>query len=68
MLYKPLYWKVTFLVTSKPTPPPVFNLQASDLVRCEEEPGAHTGISQLTSKLVNFFKQISECLFCPKNM
>ena len=29
MLYELLSWKVTFHVTSKPTPPTVFNLQAS---------------------------------------
>ena len=37
MLYKLLSWKVTFPITSKPTPPTVFNLQALDWVHCEEE-------------------------------
>ena len=61
MLYKPLYWKVTFPVTSKPTPPTVFNLQASEWNRCaywnigmeqvriveyRNGTGAHTGISE----------------------
>ena len=27
--------------TQKPTPPTVFNLQASDLLHCEEETGAY---------------------------
>ena len=40
-------------VTQKPTTPTVFNLQASDLVNCEEETDAHAGISQRTSKLVH---------------
>ena len=30
-----------FPVTSKPTPPTVFSLQASDWVHCEEETGAY---------------------------
>ena len=42
----------------KPTPPTVFNLQASDWVHCEDETGAHAELSQLTSKLVHFFLQI----------
>ena len=37
--------KITFFSTQKPTPPTVFNLQASDWVHCEEETGAHTGKS-----------------------
>ena len=32
---------MTFPVTQKPTPPTVFNLQASDWVHCEEETGAY---------------------------
>ena len=46
---------MTFPVTSKPTPPTVFNLQALDWIHCEEETGAHTGISRLTSEWVHFF-------------
>ena len=41
MLYKLLLRKVIFSGTQKPTPPTVFNLQASDGVHCEEETGAY---------------------------
>ena len=34
-----------FSGTQKPTPPPVFNLQAPDLVHCKEKTGEHTGKS-----------------------
>ena len=37
---------------SKPTPPIVFNLQASDMVHCEEETGAHTG--KYSAKIINY--------------
>ena len=37
--------KVMFPVASKPTPPTVFNLQASDWVHCEEETGAYYQLS-----------------------
>ena len=47
-----LSWKVTFSGTQKPPPPTVFNRQASDWVHCEEERGAHAGISRHTN---NFF-------------
>ena len=57
-----------FLVTSKPTPPTVFNLQASDWVQCEEEIGAHTGISWRTSKFVHFFQIFKVVYFAKKNM
>ena len=33
-----------------------FNLQASNLIHCEEETGAHAEISQHTYKLVIFYK------------
>ena len=36
-ILQPLSWKVTFSSTQKPTPPIVFNLQASDWVHCGEE-------------------------------
>ena len=69
MLYKPLSRKVTFPVTSKPTPPTVFNLQALDYVHCEEETGVHTGISRRTSKFLYFFLQIFKVVyFAKKNM
>ena len=45
----------TFKYTSKPTPPTVFNLQASDWVHCEEETGAYTQLSQNTYKFVSVF-------------
>ena len=45
-------WKVTFPVTQKPTPPTVFNLQASDWVHCEEETGAYYQLSRFTYKLI----------------
>ena len=37
---------MTFPVTSKPTPPTVFNLQASDWVHCQEETGRDVEISR----------------------
>ena len=55
-----------FLITSKPTLSTVFNLHSSDWVHCEEETGAHTGISQLTSKLILFFKQIFKFAYFAK--
>ena len=58
MLYKPLSCKVTFSVTSKPTPHTVFNLQASDWVHCEEETGEYTQLSQNTYKLLKKMLQI----------
>ena len=44
-------WKVTFLVTSKPTPPTVFNLQALDCFHYKEETRAYAQISRHTYKL-----------------
>ena len=58
MLYKLLSLKVTFLVTSKLTPPTLFNLQALEWIHCEEETDALTGISRLTSKLLHLKKKI----------
>ena len=48
---QPISWKVTFSGTQKCSQPTVFNLQASDWLRCEEETGAHYSISRRTSKL-----------------
>ena len=45
---------MTFSGTQKPTPPTVFNLQASDWVHCEEETGAYYQLSRFTYKLVSF--------------
>ena len=41
-----------FSSTQKPTPPTVFNLQASDWVHYEEETGAYYQLSRFTYKLV----------------
>ena len=41
-----------FPVTSKPTPPTVFNLQVSDWVHCEEETGVYTQLSRNTYKFI----------------
>ena len=56
-IFQPLSWKVTFSGTQKPTPPTVFNLQASDWIHWEEETGVYYQLSQFTYKLVifNFF-------------
>ena len=43
-------------MTQKPTPPRVFNLQASDWIHCEEKTGVYCQLSQLTYKLIFFFK------------
>ena len=51
-LLQPLPWKVTFSGTQKSSQPTLFNLQASDLVHCEEETGAYYQLSRLTYKLV----------------
>ena len=53
-----LSWKVTFSSTQKPTPPTVFNLQASNWVHCEEETGAYYQLSLLTYKF-SFFLQVA---------
>ena len=55
MLYKPLPWKLMFPVTSKPTPPTVFYLQAPDWAHCEEETGVYYQLSRHTYKMVIFF-------------
>ena len=57
---------MTFLVTAKPTPPTVFNLQASDWVHCEEETGVHTKFTQQTYKFVSFFIFITIVHFVAK--
>ena len=54
MLSIPLSLRVTFPVTSKLTPPTVFNLQASDWVHCEEETSAYYQLSQHSYKLLSF--------------
>ena len=41
-----------FPVTLKPTPPTVFNLQASDWVHCEEETGAYYQLFRHIYKLI----------------
>ena len=54
-----------FSGTQKPTPPTVFNLQASEWVHCEEESGAYYQLSQLTYKLIIYFF-ILKLLILPK--
>ena len=58
---------MTISGTQKPTPPTIFNLQASDWVHCEEETGVYYQLSRLTYKFVifNFFKV---AYFAQKNM
>ena len=63
---QPLSWKVSFYGTQKPTPPPVFNTQASDWVHCEEETGAYYQLSRITSKFVKKKKNLLlKLLFLP---
>ena len=59
---------MTFPVTSKPTPPTVFNLQASDWVHCEEETGMYAHLFRNTYKLVIFFLQIFKVFILLKKM
>ena len=54
------------LVTSKPAPPTVFNLQALDWVHCAEEAGAYDQLSRHTYKLVFFFPQIFKVVYLKK--
>ena len=57
-----------FYSTQKPTPPTVFNLQASDWVHCENKTGAYYQLSQFTHECVIFFKQIFKVVyFAQKN-
>ena len=60
---EPLPWKVMFLVTSKPTAPTVFNQQASDLVHCKEETGAHA--KKYLGIPILFFLQILKLFILP---
>ena len=60
--------KVTFLVTSKPTPRTIFNLQASDWVHCEEETGVYYQLSWHSYKLVIFFLQFLKLFILPKKI
>ena len=54
--------------TQEPTPPTVFNLQASDWVYCEEETSAYYQLSRITSKFLRFFFIIIKvAFFAPKN-
>ena len=52
--------------TQKPTPPTVFNLQASDWVHCEEERSVYYQMSRITSKFVFFFSKLLKLLFLPQ--
>ena len=61
--------KVTFSGTQKPTPPTVFNLQASDWVHCEEKTGAYYQLLHFTYKFVFFFYKFKKKkLFCPQKI
>ena len=64
----PLSCKVKFPVTSKPTRPTVFNLQASDWVHCEDETGAHTHFPRQTNKVEVFLNICYSCSFCCKKI
>ena len=55
-----------FLVTQKPTPPTVFNLQASDWVHYEEETGGYYLLSRNTYKLVIFLQIFKVVYFARK--
>ena len=48
------------------TPLTVFNLQALDLVHCEEETGAYTQLSRNNYKFVSFFLQIFKVVYLAK--
>ena len=54
---------MTFLVTSKPTPPTIFNLQALDWVHCEEETVVYYQLSRNTYKLVISFLQVFKVVY-----
>ena len=62
---------MTFLVTQKPTPPTVHNLQALDWVHCEEETGAYYQLSWFIYKLIIAFlfkfKEKNSVNFTEKN-
>ena len=54
-IYSFFYFTTALLkneVFQKPTPPTVFNLQASDWVHCEEETGVYCQLSRFIYKLV----------------
>ena len=55
-----------FSGTQKPTPPTVFNLQALDLVYCEEETGSYYQLSRFTYKFVIFFYTFLTLFILPK--
>ena len=45
---------MTFPVTQNPTPPTVFNIQASNWVHCEEETGVYYQLTRFNYKWVIF--------------
>ena len=57
-----------FLVTSKPTRPTVFNLQALDWVHCEEERGVYAQLSRNIYKLVIKKLQIFKVFYFAKKI
>ena len=56
-----------FPITQKPTPPRIFNLQASDWVHCEEETAAYYQLSRLTYKLIFFLFFFKVAYFAKKD-
>ena len=56
-------WKVTCPITSKSTPPTVFNLHAPDWVHYEEETCAYAQLTFNTYKLVNVLLQIFKVVY-----
>ena len=52
-----------FPVTSKPTPPTVFNIQASDWVHCDEETGAYFQLSRNTHKFIKKKLQMFKVIY-----
>ena len=73
MLIKLLFWKVPFLVTSKPTPPTVFNLQALDCSGLGSLWRGNRSVYPIFSEYLwirkFFFLQIFKVIyFVPKNM
>ena len=57
-----------FCSIQKPTPPTVFNLQATDWVHCEEETGAYYQLSWNIHKFVSFFLQIFKVFYFAKKI
>ena len=61
----PPSWKVTFPVTSKPTPPTVFNLQALNWVHCGKK---QVHITNYLGIPINWYKFLKSIIFAQKNV